>query len=916
MANKLGTLFVDVGMDTGKFIDAVDRIKRDLNSFNARVKRLEKDVVKSFKNIQKAMVDLSKNTIGLLGAGLAGYSIKSVVELADKYKSLQGRIKLITTQTGDYVGVSRELSRIAKETGSTLEDNVDVFQRLSMGAKSLGKSNKDVLSLLRIVDELGAVSNASDQAMQAGLLQFGQAMSAGVVRAEEFNSILENLPALAERIAKGLGVSQGQLRQMVLDGKLLSKDVFDALLKQAGDIHKQFMQMPSTMARGWNSLQITIMEIMGEIDKSTGITNELGNAFKGIADEMVRNKEDIINFISFVVNSGKLIVNTIMGILNTFGFLTTALVESVVSSIEGMVNEAVTAVNFISKLANNIPGVKISMLNDSDTTLSDMMGDARRKAFDAMTKSWSQAGKDWNAVISGGGKLQSNVAGSVSDTHGKADPLVDKNAAKEAEKIKKLVNELNAETAAIQRLGIARLQGEESYGRMKMLIEAENEIRNKNLKLTDKQREALIKQAYANKIGMNKVDALGQVNQLNRELEQADAMIKAIREGREAVNAAERKAFVENSMAGLPPGLSQKQRTSFQNSFGEKFDKEKQTAFETAKQAAKEQLDYQNKLVDAQKLGNIEAAKQKMILDSINEAKQQGAVTDAQIKELSKQILDAKLAEQEIAVISAKENLTTEADNMRRLLDARLKGVKSYQEMQRVISAENEVRQLGLDLLSTEGQLVYRLAYDYETYQATLEKASEAMQSMEDFGKQMGETLGNAFSDMITGAKSFRDVMVNVLNDIANQILRMAVTEPLAKGLGSFFGKLGGRIAGSIFGGGAGANGGLGPIYSATPVPAFADGGMPPVGVPSIVGERGPELFVPKTAGTIIPNHALGGGPTINVYQTYQISTGVVPTVRAEIARMMPEISKRIQQDVRTAIGKGGPMARSVGATS
>jgi hypothetical protein len=52
--------------------------------------------------------------------------------------------------------------------------------------------------------------------------------------------------------------------------------------------------------------------------------------------------------------------------------------------------------------------------------------------------------------------------------------------------------------------------------------------------------------------------------------------------------------------------------------------------------------------------------------------------------------------------------------------------------------------------------------------------------------------------------------------------------------------------------------------------PAFANGGSPPVGVPSLVGERGPELFVPSRAGTIIPNHQLsaalggGGGTTIN----------------------------------------------------
>jgi hypothetical protein len=63
-----------------------------------------------------------------------------------------------------------------------------------------------------------------------------------------------------------------------------------------------------------------------------------------------------------------------------------------------------------------------------------------------------------------------------------------------------------------------------------------------------------------------------------------------------------------------------------------------------------------------------------------------------------------------------------------------------------------------------------------------------------------------------------------------------------------------------IFGGGGGGDGGL---FATAPSAGgltlgFANGGDPPVGVPSIVGEKGPELFVPKTAGTIIPNHKLG----------------------------------------------------------
>ncbi len=69
-------------------------------------------------------------------------------------------------------------------------------------------------------------------------------MAAGKVRAEEFNSIVENTPELAYRIAKGMGVGLGQLRLMVLEGEVLSKDVFQSILSQTEQIDKDFEDVP------------------------------------------------------------------------------------------------------------------------------------------------------------------------------------------------------------------------------------------------------------------------------------------------------------------------------------------------------------------------------------------------------------------------------------------------------------------------------------------------------------------------------------------------------------------------------------------------------------------------------------------------------------------------------------------------
>ena len=100
---------------------------------------------------------------------------------------------------------------------------------------------------------------------------------------------------------------------------------------------------------------------------------------------------------------------------------------------------------------------------------------------------------------------------------------------------------------------------------------------------------------------------------------------------------------------------------------------------------------------------------------------------------------------------------------------------------------------------------------------------------------KIGDTLATGVSDalvgVVQGTKSLGEAARNILNDIASQFLRLGIN----------------TLLGSIFGG---------PFAK---LPSFATGGRPPVGRPSIVGERGPELFVPSTAGTIIPNNKMGG---------------------------------------------------------
>lgn len=160
------------------------------------------------------------------------------------------------------------------------------------------------------------------------------------------------------------------------------------------------------------------------------------------------------------------------------------------------------------------------------------------------------------------------------------------------------------------------------------------------------------------------------------------------------------------------------------------------------------------------------------------------------------------------------------------------------------------------------------------------------------------------FASMMSHPKSIAQAFIAMGNTIASEIDKIVAKELSAKLLGAGTGSgggFGGFISG-LFGGGSGGGGGgytgaagvggTGSVadFMAMDAAGFADGGDPPVGVPSLVGERGPELFVPKTAGTVIPNHQLAdmgkGGDTTHLTQNVSFILSQPPTreTQAQIA--------------------------------
>jgi len=135
-----------------------------------------------------------------------------------------------------------------------------------------------------------------------------------------------------------------------------------------------------------------------------------------------------------------------------------------------------------------------------------------------------------------------------------------------------------------------------------------------------------------------------------------------------------------------------------------------------------------------------------------------------------------------------------------------------------------------------------------------LDAASDSALGLSDIAKDMTDDLSNGLTDIIMQAKSAEEVFASLAKQIARTIIQQQIADPIAQGITGF--------ASGLFGGGQAASASQ---PTMTTLPQNANGGNVFGGVPSIVGERGPEVFVPGQDGQIVPNHKMGGGGNVTV---------------------------------------------------
>ncbi|MCO6517425.1 tape measure protein [Snodgrassella sp.] len=232
--------------------------------------------------LDAAAVKVKRLAVAMLGIG----SVKQLSGIADEWTTVNNRLKLVIDSTAELTQVRSQLIASANKTGQSLGTVAELYNKLAMSQNQIGISGSKLLKLTDTINKAMVIGGGSAESQAAALVQLSQAFASGTLRGEELNSVLEQAPGLAQTIAKGLGVTVGQLRTLAAEGKLTSEAVANAILKQSTAVDAQFGKMDKTIGQSVTTLKNQVMTFVGALNETTGASQKAGAVLEWLGNHL------------------------------------------------------------------------------------------------------------------------------------------------------------------------------------------------------------------------------------------------------------------------------------------------------------------------------------------------------------------------------------------------------------------------------------------------------------------------------------------------------------------------------------------------------------------------------------------------------------------------------------------------------
>lgn len=234
-----------------------------------------------------AAADRTRNLIAGTFAGIGvGVLVKGLTDLAETYTRIQNRLRTVTTGSAELSLVTEKLFNVAQRSRASFEATAELYARLATNAKQLGVTQNQLIQFTETLNKAIILSGATAQEASNALIQLSQGMSSGALRGDELRSVLEQLPVVADIIAKGMGVTRGELRALGAEGKITAEIILSAFKQAEKSVEEGFAKTIPTLSQAMQVAQNNMAKFVGEADASLGVTRALGQVIIFLSDNL------------------------------------------------------------------------------------------------------------------------------------------------------------------------------------------------------------------------------------------------------------------------------------------------------------------------------------------------------------------------------------------------------------------------------------------------------------------------------------------------------------------------------------------------------------------------------------------------------------------------------------------------------
>lgn len=373
------------------------------------VKRNLEDLGESALNADEAVETLKKG----LEALVAAEAVRAIVEMVNEYQELHNQLQFVTTGQANLNAVFDKLSEVAASTGTSVAQNVAEYQSLTQATHDLGLSQSQVIAFQARLNEATKLSTGSSEGAAQAIEALSKSLTTGRLEGATFTRTLQQVPVVGDILAKSLGVTRGQLKDMADQGTLSAKQLVDAFEKAGPQLDAQFKNLQPTISETFSDLKDQLMLTVGAFSDATGAGNLVAQTIKSITEFVKEITPEVVSFAQaltgtldpstelsdgmkvfasiIVVTIGvlkelaQIIYNTVGGAFKTVGQLIGGIAAFIHDFSAGLIDEFTAIIQGIAAVPDAI----------KKAAVGDFEG-AGKALHDAFAQPWDDAGKDFD----------------------------------------------------------------------------------------------------------------------------------------------------------------------------------------------------------------------------------------------------------------------------------------------------------------------------------------------------------------------------------------------------------------------------------------------------------------------------------------------------------------------------------------